>query len=350
VQQAAFSPDGRHLLTSGSDGIVRVWDSNVSDFLAYVCNRLSRDLTLPERRRLEIRDEAPTCAQFGLPNLLPTLTDASVPTRTILPPGTDLPTLTPSITPTPTLTRTPGPSPTRTPRVTPSISPTPRITAAPTTTLAPVTLEFTPFPLRPLPVWTPIATPTASLTPSITPTPTSLPPSVLTQAAATAYARATQTIDAQLLTATLTTFTPTATVVSVRPAQVGAQRGDILPGNGEVWTYAGRAGEVLTIRVQADKPANTANEPDRRRLGLLDTYVAVRAPDGRQIASNDDMSMTPHRTDSLVVGLRLLVDGVYQIEVRGLDNLTSGAYSLIIESGGPATGTPPASVTVTPTP
>ncbi len=58
---------------------------------------------------------------------------------------------------------------------------------------------------------------------------------------------------------------------------MGDDRGEISASGGQVWSYNGQAGEMLTLLVTADHPAN--NAPDR--TGLLDTVVTVRSPDGQ---------------------------------------------------------------------
>jgi hypothetical protein len=48
----------------------------------------------------------------------------------------------------------------------------------------------------------------------------------------------------------------------------------------------------------------------------------------------------PHYKESLIENFPLCADGVYQIEVRGFLNASSGAYTLVIEaSREPATPT-----------
>jgi hypothetical protein len=148
-----------------------------------------------------------------------------------------------------------------------------------------------------------------------------------------------------LLTATVITFTPSPTASTRRNAGIGEQNGTIPLTGGEVWEYTGKAGEVVTIRVNADKPANNTNSSQRKQQGLLDTYFILRAPDGSELLEIDDIN--PGRvTDSLLENYTLPADGTYEIEVRGWNNATGGGYTLIIESSGTGTPVPP---TLTPT-
>jgi hypothetical protein len=141
------------------------------------------------------------------------------------------------------------------------------------------------------------------------------------------------------------TVTPTLTPVPVLNAQVGEQRGEVVPAGQQVWLYAGRAGEALTIRVNADQPANWNARAEGEPLpagGVLDTLVLVIGPDGTALnvnyqatsqldpVSSDDADPGLN-TDSLIEGLVLPEDATYRIEVYGMIQ-TGGAYTLTIES------------------
>ncbi|NDJ75428.1 MAG: hypothetical protein GYB65_04140 [Chloroflexi bacterium] len=108
-----------------------------------------------------------------------------------------------------------------------------------------------------------------------------------------------------------------------------ANRGEIEIGTADVWTYAGQAGEVLDIMLLADNPAGQTTTEQRQELGLLDTVLVVRAPDGSLLASNDDDRLS---TNSLIDGLELPTDGEYVIEVRSYDNLNAGWYTLLVDT------------------
>ena len=120
---------------------------------------------------------------------------------------------------------------------------------------------------------------------------------------------------------------------------MGKQRGQVTSGDSQLWSYAGKAGETLTIRVNADLPCNQ-DIP----AGCLDTWFTVFDPDGAVITLLDYYSMDPGpsdniefgvNTDSLVEDLVLPVDGIYWIEVSGSGYQTGGAYTLTIESTPP---------------
>jgi hypothetical protein len=182
----------------------------------------------------------------------------------------------------------------------------------PMTTLMPPTT--TPLATLTLPTWTPIASPTI--------TGTSTP-----------------------------TFTPYPILPSVRKGQarVGSNRGSVGFGGGDLWTYTGKAGEILIIRIKADKPANDTGHEERLARGLFDPRAFVYAPDGKELVRVDDI-VAAQITDELIEGLVLSVDGIYQIEIRASEEITSGEYTLIIESSRANGGTPIATMTPTATP
>lgn len=131
--------------------------------------------------------------------------------------------------------------------------------------------------------------------------------------------------------------TPTATPVQAPAAQIGENRGEIAIGGGQVWRYAGRAGELLTIQVNADQPAGTASQQERLERHLLDGMVTLRDQAGNWLAENDDTDADvedSQQTNSMIT-YELLLDGDYQIEVRSFDNGSGGTYTLIIESSLP---------------
>jgi len=144
-------------------------------------------------------------------------------------------------------------------------------------------------------------------------------------------------------------LTPTPSMTP-RPRLValpGENHGEVAIGDYQVWQYEGHAGELLTIRVSADNPANWAGHagaPAAARADVLDTLVIVTAPDGRDLnvynsgggmvyapAQSDDIEAGVV-TDSLVDSLALPADGVYQILVSGSGYRTGGGYTMVIES------------------
>ncbi|MEL6149915.1 MAG: hypothetical protein AAFR56_09850, partial [Chloroflexota bacterium] len=112
-------------------------------------------------------------------------------------------------------------------------------------------------------------------------------------------------------------------------AQPGANRGEVYYGAAQAWQYNAQAGEVLTLEVNADQPANEADQRIRLEQNLLDTLLIVRDPSGDIIAEADDIEEAA-RTDSIIERLSLPVTGVYTIEVRSYDDLYAGTYTLNI--------------------
>jgi hypothetical protein len=106
----------------------------------------------------------------------------------------------------------------------------------------------------------------------------------------------------------------------------GRYSGEIPVGGGQSWTYVGRLGEILTIRVIAEAPPNEQNPQG------LDPIVYVYDPDGTLLAEDDDSGP---RFDPLLENLRLPVAGIYTIEVRSYADTTGGAYTLIVETNLP---------------
>ncbi len=51
LNAAAFSPDGRRIVTSSEDGTARIWLAHSEDLLRLVDERITRDFTPAERRQ-----------------------------------------------------------------------------------------------------------------------------------------------------------------------------------------------------------------------------------------------------------------------------------------------------------
>ena len=115
-------------------------------------------------------------------------------------------------------------------------------------------------------------------------------------------------------------------VQPVYQAQVGENRGEIALGEWDIWLYEGRAGEVLTVTLEADNPYTPGSSREERiELGEMDTWLFVISPDGTLMVMEDTHSI--ERVDGLV----LPMDGTYQIQARSYEDSTAGAYTLIIE-------------------
>ena len=112
---------------------------------------------------------------------------------------------------------------------------------------------------------------------------------------------------------------------------MGENRGEIVPGNFDTWYYQGKAGEVLTISMVADNPADDTARDQQVELGLMDTVLFVIGPDGSMIGENNNAAGGVFSSDSLVEGLELPKDGEYRIEARSYLNKTAGGYKLLIE-------------------
>jgi len=129
----------------------------------------------------------------------------------------------------------------------------------------------------------------------------------------------------------LATPTPASLPADRFAAQIGDNRGIIAPGGGQVWTYTGRADELLIIEALADQPSTGVYDfAQQVERGLLDTWLAVYGPDGAQLAENDDFRGV--RDNNARVDVLLPQDGTYVIQVRGYSDLTAGAYTLSVQN------------------
>ena len=122
-------------------------------------------------------------------------------------------------------------------------------------------------------------------------------------------------------------------------AVLGDNRGELERGNFDVWMYEGHAGEILSMKMIADKPLTDPTIPleSRYETGLLDTRLYVINPDGTILQRIDD-EITPdlrQLPDAHFEAVKLPVDGQYRIEARSsLDDL-AGGYTLHIEQRNP---------------
>ena len=60
---AAFSPDGKYVMTGGNDGMVRLWFTDYHDEIRYLCARLLHNFTDKERKLHDIQGNSPACAE-----------------------------------------------------------------------------------------------------------------------------------------------------------------------------------------------------------------------------------------------------------------------------------------------
>lgn len=118
-------------------------------------------------------------------------------------------------------------------------------------------------------------------------------------------------------------------------AVIGENRAGFDAGGSNTWTYEGTAGEILTVIVEAQKPANKADQATRDEERLLDTEVFVYDPDGDVLGSNDDI-VDAVLTNSFLRYVELKTTGTYTIEVtnwfRAAGDETEGRYTLILHS------------------
>ncbi len=132
-------------------------------------------------------------------------------------------------------------------------------------------------------------------------------------------------------------------------AVLGNNLGELTRHRFDVWTYEGKAGEVLQFRMIADNPLTDVTIPldARYDAGVLDTLLFVIAPDGKLlIRANDDpaddgtffsdVNDAPTNggtfSDANIEAVVLPEDGVYRIEARSFLDDGAGSYTLRITS------------------
>jgi WD40 repeat protein len=145
------------------------------------------------------------------------------------------------------------------------------------------------------------------------------------------------------------TTTPTLTPLPTLEKDFEVQD-ELIAGTRDLYTYVGRAGEIVAIQVKADQPANEISEGNAQvQRGLLDTEVILFLPDGSILDSNDDLA--DGQTDSEITGVQLPEDGQYTIQIHNpVNSDVGGGYRLIIKAGTLTTATLEPSVEVTETP
>jgi WD40 repeat protein len=165
----------------------------------------------------------------------------------------------------------------------------------------------------------------------------------------TAVEAATQTLATQPAPGVVATPKP----MSTRPmmanfretAVLGDNLGELARNQFDVWTYEGRAGEVLQFQMLADNPLTDSTIPLEARYdaGQLDTLLFVIGPDGTQLAkANDDRQNddTPFSdandgasfSDANIEAVVLPEAGTYRIEARSFLDDSAGRYTLRLTS------------------
>lgn len=111
---------------------------------------------------------------------------------------------------------------------------------------------------------------------------------------------------------------PTATMTSIPlepagQASLGKNNGHITLDSGQMWTFKGAPGGVISIYTESE----------------MDTYLRVADSSGSELATNDDEEQLLHYYNSLVT-VALPDDGAINIEIRSKDE---GEYVLNIQEG-----------------
>ncbi len=121
-----------------------------------------------------------------------------------------------------------------------------------------------------------------------------------------------------------------------KTAVLGENRGELTRNHFDVWTYEGKAGEVLQFQMIADNPLTDVTIPLAARYdaGMLDTLLFLIAPDGRLLAkaSDDPAEDGTMQSDANIEAVVLPEDGIYRIEARSYLDDGAGGYTLRITS------------------
>ncbi|MBL8165773.1 MAG: TIR domain-containing protein [Anaerolineae bacterium] len=167
------------------------------------------------------------------------------------------------------------------------------------------------------PTATPYATNEPTLAPTLLPTPTS----------------------SAAVEAVEPTVTPTLTPLPEVLLST-AVRGDLAVGGRDLYTFVGRAGDVITVNALADQPANgETDQVAQVEQGLLDINLTLFDANGFLVAENDNVA--DGLTDALIAPLVLPADGVYTVQINNINNTeVGGPYTLLIEPGVVPTATP----------
>jgi len=108
-----------------------------------------------------------------------------------------------------------------------------------------------------------------------------------------------------------------ATETPIPPPQVDLAYGDsvaeaLTSGRGDLWTFSGESGDVVTISMNAEE---------------FDTFLALFDPSGKYLTCDDDGG---EQRNASIIDFPLPSSGVYTINAMGLVPDSGGAYSLMI--------------------
>lgn len=119
-----------------------------------------------------------------------------------------------------------------------------------------------------------------------------------------------------------------------------AARGDLAVGGRDLYTFFGRAGDVITVRAQANQPANSETDQVAQvQQGLLDINLTLFNASGFLVAENDNIA--DGLTDAQIGPLALPSDGLYTMQINNINNPeVGGPYTLLVEPGILPTPTP----------
>ena len=104
-------------------------------------------------------------------------------------------------------------------------------------------------------------------------------------------------------------------------AHLGSNPAKMVSGHRQVWTYAGKASEMLSLSAIVDYTGG---------LNFLGPFLTIRSPDGSTLAANTSAVFCD--SSALIKDLKLPTDGIYTIELRDKDNKYDGSFSLVVFS------------------
>lgn len=92
-----------------------------------------------------------------------------------------------------------------------------------------------------------------------------------------------------------------------------------IPGQDDLWTFEARAGDIVTITMNATTPG-------------LDSYLELAGPNGQVLLVDDDSG---GNLNSRLANVVLPVDGTYTIHAHGYSYSSTGPYALSLSAGLP---------------